>query len=82
MHLPKAYDSQPMRNQMFRPERYTNQYKKKPSEPKLLPTIDNEVKQNVRITCQENFNQYLSKKTDREFVIFQEAFKMYAIFSF
>lgn len=47
---------------MFRPETHPYtivRYRKKPTEIKQLPTIDDDVKKTFRITCQENFNQYL-----------------------
>lgn len=80
MHLAQQYQSK-----MFRPETlpYTIvRYKKQHTENKLLPTIDDEVKKNFRITCQENFNQYLVNTTlhglryvgDRSIAVFERAF--------
>lgn len=82
MHSTKLSDSQQYRSKMFRPETlpYTIvRYKKKQSENKLLPTIDDEVKKTFRITCQENFNQYLVNTTlhglryvgDRSITVFE-----------
>lgn len=59
-------DSHRYRSKMFRPDTHPYtivRFKKKPTESKLLPTIDDEVKKTFRLTCQENFNQYLVNTT-------------------
>lgn len=82
MNLSRVSDSQQYRNKMFRPESlpYTVvRYKKKQTENKILPTIDDEVKKTFRITCRENFNQYLVNTTlhglryvgDRKITVFE-----------
>lgn len=66
MDFTKVSDSHQYRSKMFRPEMHPYtivRYKKKQTENKILPTIDDEVKKTFRITCQENFNQYLVNTT-------------------
>lgn len=62
MQLPNEPHSHQRRSNIFRPERYYTvaRHRKKDSGSGL---IDEEVKKNVRLTCQENFNQYLVNTT-------------------
>lgn len=66
MHLTRVSDLQQYRSKVFRPETLpftVVRYKKKQSENKILPTIDDEAKKTFRKTCLENFNQYLLNTT-------------------
>lgn len=66
MHSTKVSELHQYRSKVFRPESKpftVVRYKTKPAETKLLQSIDDEVKKTFRITCQENFNQYLVNTT-------------------
>lgn len=62
MHFANASKSFQERSKIFRPEWNIamTRHKKEPSHSGI---IDDEVKKNVRITCRENFNQYLMNTT-------------------
>lgn len=64
MYYPNPPKPIHFRSKVFRPEmHFVSRHRKEHSDDGILPTIDKEVKRNVRITCQENFNQYLVNTT-------------------
>lgn len=64
MHSMNAYSSQQYHTKIFQPgtQHSIGLKKKEQNEQKLL-SIDEETKRTVRLTCQENFNQYLVNTT-------------------
>lgn len=64
MYSMNAYSSQQYRNKNFQPgNQHSIESKKKKQNDQKLLSIDSETKRTVRLTCQENFNQYLVNTT-------------------